>query len=47
MNLPTALLVVLLLIVVALAIRNMIKRRKIGGCSGCPGAGSCNKNSCT
>ncbi len=42
MNLPTIIVLLVLVCVVGFVIRNMIKNKKIGGCSSC--GGSCSGN---
>ena len=46
MNIPTLLLSLALLAVVALVLRNVIRQRKSGGCAGCPNASGCHKSDC-
>ena len=41
MNLPTLVIVLVLLAAVILAVRSIVRDRKKGGCSGCPGGCSC------
>lgn len=45
MNLPTIIIVLVLAAAVVLAVRSVIKNRKKGGCSGCPGGCSCSGHS--
>ncbi len=49
MNLPTFVICIILLIIVALIIRSLVKKHKNGGgcgcgCSGCPRANKCAEN---
>lgn len=41
MNLPTLVILLIVAAAVALAIRDLARQRKSGGCAGCPGCGSC------
>lgn len=45
MNLPTILVILVLAIAVVLAVRSIVKDKKKGGCSGCPGGCSCSGHS--